>query len=100
MRGLGPGDSHRCRLALDDSASAGGQHFPCVIYMRERGAPIGPVASGLAMRKARAEWVVNHDTHADPICRANCLDVCVDYNNRASCSASPETESGSGRATR
>lgn len=33
------------------------------------------------MRKEREEWFKNHDTHGDKICRENCLDVCVDYNN-------------------
>ena len=34
------------------------------------------------MRAERLEWACNHDCMRDPICAANCLDVCVDYNNR------------------
>jgi hypothetical protein len=74
-------DARRCRLAFDDMAVMGGQHYPCIIYLREGGAPIGPVGHG--MREARRQWVSKHDSFADPICRANCLDVCVDYNNVA-----------------
>lgn len=81
VRGISDDDSNRCRLVLDDMAVAGDKHFPCIIYLREGGAPIGNV--GPNMRKERLEWCNNHDTHADPICCANCLDVCVFYNNVA-----------------
>jgi len=81
VRGIGPNDSHRCHLALDDMAVAGGYHFPCIIYLREHGNPIGRM--GPATRAERTGWVATHDTHTDPICQKNCLDVCVDYNNRA-----------------
>jgi hypothetical protein len=80
VRGIGPKDSHRCHIALDDVAIAGQNHFPCIIYLREQGNPIGRV--GPTMREDRAVWVAQHDTHADPICRANCLDCIVKYNNR------------------
>lgn len=80
VRGLRPRvDSHRCGLVLDDVAVNQGQHYPCIIYLRERGAAIGPV--GPQMREKRAWWYRTTDTHADPICRRNCIDACVDYNN-------------------
>jgi MoaA/NifB/PqqE/SkfB family radical SAM enzyme len=81
VRGLRPGDCGKCWLALDDMACAQGWHFPCIIHLREGGDPIGRV--GPTMRQDRAAWIAEHDSFADPICRANCLDVCVDYNNRA-----------------
>lgn len=80
MRGLREGDSHRCGLVLDDMAVLKGHHYPCIIYLREQGRPIGRMTEDF--RAAREAWWRTHDTHADPICRANCLDVCVDYNNR------------------
>jgi hypothetical protein len=80
VRGLGPGDPDRCGLVLDDVASCGDEHFPCVIYMRESGAPIGKI--GPTMRADRERWWREHDVKSDPICSNNCLDVCVDYNNR------------------
>jgi len=80
VRGINPCDSKRCGLVLDDMAVMRGKHYPCIIYMRERGNPIGIV--GPNMRKEREAWSTNHDTHADPICKNNCLDVCVDYNRR------------------
>lgn len=80
VRGLNDSDCRRCHLAWDDSVVAGNYHFPCVIYMREGGNPIGMV--GPNMRNERIEWLKQHDTHHDIICSKNCLDVCIDYNNR------------------
>jgi len=80
VRGLQPHDSKRCYLPIDDSAVAGDKHYPCVIYMREQGNPIG--TTGPNMRAERVAWSEQHDSHADPICAANCLDVCIDHNNK------------------
>lgn len=79
VRGLDVTDASHCALVLDDMAVMGGKHYPCIIYMREGGEPIGGV--GPAMRRERQEWAFNHDCHGDPICAGNCLDVCRDYNN-------------------
>jgi molybdenum cofactor biosynthesis enzyme MoaA len=81
VRGLRRTDSHKCWLVTDDSCVAGDKHYPCVIYMREQGKPIGEV--GLHMREDRIAWRDNHDTHGDPICSGNCLDVCREFNNAA-----------------
>jgi hypothetical protein len=84
VRGLSPGASSRCGLVVDDIAVMRGQHYPCIIYLREGGQPIGKL--GPNMRSERATWALEHDVRADPICRANCIDVCVDYNRRFQCS--------------
>ncbi len=81
VRGIAPNDCNRCWLGLDDMAVAGKWHFPCIIHLREGGNPIGKI--GTTVRQDRAKWVSTHDTHADPICKKNCLDVCVYYNNTA-----------------
>lgn len=80
VRGIQPSDSNRCGLVVDDSVIKGDKHYPCVIYLREHGDAIGTVGSG--MRHDRVHWGRTHDTHADPICSKNCLDVCIDYNNK------------------
>jgi len=80
VRGLECGAA-KCRLAFDDMAVAQGWHFPCIIHMREGGDPIGRMEPGF--RDQRAEWVERHDPYSDPICRANCLNVCKDYNETA-----------------
>lgn len=80
VRGLKSTDYNRCPIVLDDSIIANNKHYPCVIYFREGGDPIGEV--GPNMRKERYEWFLNHDTHKDHICKGQCLDVCRFYSNK------------------
>jgi len=84
VRGIKDSDCNRCHLVKDDMVVLHGKHFPCVIYMRERGAPIGDVyGKTLAqIRKERKDWFDNTDTKQDKICKQNCLDVCMAHNNR------------------
>jgi molybdenum cofactor biosynthesis enzyme MoaA len=81
VRGMSPTDANQCKLVLDDMAIGGNFHFPCIIYLRQYGDPIGKIGNN--MRKERYNWYMNHDTFADPICRETCLDVCIDYNNKS-----------------
>jgi molybdenum cofactor biosynthesis enzyme MoaA len=80
IRGLTRKDSKHCWLAMDDMAVANNYHFPCIIYMRERGDPIGKV--GPNMRQERYDWALKHDCFKDLICKKNCLDVCIFLNNK------------------
>lgn len=80
VRGIRETDSNRCPLMMDDSIIAGDYFFNCVIHMREGGKPIGKV--GPNMRKERYKFMKTFDTHKDPICMKNCLDVCISYNNK------------------
>jgi hypothetical protein len=90
VRGLSLSDYNRCPLVLDDIAIAGEYHYPCIIYMREKGKPIGNILHCGSkhsiirnkIMEERYNWYKNHDTYKDPICRNNCLDVCRDYNNK------------------
>ena len=82
VRGIRKWDSHKCPLVMDDMAIKGWYHYPCIIHLREGGDPVGEV--GKNMRKERFEFYKTHNTFEDEICRQNCLDVCVDYNNRVS----------------
>lgn len=81
VRGITEGDSHKCHLAIDDMVVVAGYHFPCVIHFREGGAPIGKI--GTQTRQERADWIESHDPQKDPICKAMCLDVCMDFNRKA-----------------
>jgi len=80
VRGLDKanGDCEHCTLVLDDMAIVGDQHYPCVIYLREGGNPIGKI--GPKMRQERSDWCFTHNSLDDPICKNNCLDVCRQYN--------------------
>lgn len=81
VRGISATDCNRCHLIKDDSVIAGNKHFPCVIHMREGGKAIGDVNEN--MRAERIDWFKTHNVYEDEICRNNCLDVCVAYNNKA-----------------
>jgi len=89
VRGIKENDSHTCPLMLDDMAILNGYHYPCIIYMREQGMPVGkvdfsqtPEESIAKIRQERLNWIEYNDTHKNPICVKNCLDVCIDYNNK------------------
>lgn len=85
VRGIQEKDCNRCYVVQDDSVVVGNDkeawHFPCVIALREGAKAIGKV--GPNMRNERIEWSKQHDTYADSICRGNCLDCLVFYNNKA-----------------
>ncbi len=80
VRGLISTDNKKCKLVLDDMAVWNGYHYPCIIYLREGGSPIGKVSPN--MRKERYYWYLKHNSFNDKICNANCLDVCCEFNNK------------------
>jgi MoaA/NifB/PqqE/SkfB family radical SAM enzyme len=80
VRGIGKKDNHKCPLVLDDMAIKGQYHYPCIIKMREGCRPIGKVTEN--MKEERLQYFKNHNTFKDVICQQNCLDVCIDYNNK------------------
>ena len=80
VRGITKNDNKYCPLVLDDMAIKGNKHYPCIIYMREGGKSIGTI--GGHMRKQREIWANTHNCFEDDICKNNCLDVCIDYNNK------------------
>jgi len=83
IRGLSCDDNNKCPLVLDDMAISNNYHFPCIIYMRQHGTPIGEINGDInKIRKVRQDWYETTNTHKDSICNRTCLDVCIDYNNK------------------
>lgn len=84
VRGLHANDCHKCHLVKDDMVILHNEHFPCVIYMREQGKSIGTIENKTIqqIRNERKLWFENTDCFNDLICQKNCLDVCIDYNNK------------------
>ena len=84
VRGISLKDSKKCSLMLDDMVIANNNHFSCVIAMREGEMPIGNIKnkSIMEIRKERECFLKKLNTHNNKICKKNCLDVCVDYNNK------------------
>jgi len=81
VRGLSEADNKRCPLVLDDMAIKGNFHYPCIIYLREGGEPIGVFDNVKWARQDRLKWYRRHNCFKDPICKNNCLDVCRQHNN-------------------
>jgi hypothetical protein len=83
VRGIPDSNNDRCWLMLDDMVVSGNSyHFPCIIYLREGGNPIGKVDKDI--RWQRANWVSKHKPWKDPICKSQCLDVCQEFNKKSS----------------
>lgn len=79
VRGILKEDTNKCYIVLDDMAASQDKHFPCIIYLREKGNPIGKI--GPNMRRERYEWFKNHNTKKDIICKENCLECLCHHNN-------------------
>ena len=84
IRSISSNDVNKCHLVKDDMVVGGNYHFPCIIFLREQGDPIGTIDNKqiATIRRERYNWFKQHNTHIDQICSKNCLDVCVDYNNK------------------
>lgn len=82
IRGIKKCDNNKCPLLLDDMAVKGNHHYPCIIKMREGCDPIGEMTTLTEIRLKRREYFLKTNTYNDEICKKNCLDVCVDYNNK------------------
>lgn len=80
IRGLYNNDSNKCGLCLDDMAVMQGYHWPCIIYLREGGNPIGFMTNDY--RTQRKIWFDSHNSLEDPICKNQCLDFCATYNRK------------------
>ncbi len=80
VRGLRAGDASRCWLAFDEMTVSGEYHYPCFVYMREGGKPIGRI--GPDVREQRERWLWQHQPANDPICVHNCADCCSAFNRR------------------
>jgi molybdenum cofactor biosynthesis enzyme MoaA len=86
VRGLKEQDCKKCHLVKDDMVILNNCHFPCVIYMREHGKYIGSVdnKSINEIRKEREEWFNKINIFEEDICKKNCLDVCIEHNDKVS----------------
>lgn len=83
VRGLVEGrDSKHCWWVQDDIVLAPSGHYPCIVYPRERGLPIGPLDTVANMRAARLAWARKKNVFLDSICKTYCMDIFADCNRR------------------
>jgi hypothetical protein len=78
MRGSQLSKCNKCYLVWDDITLVGNNHFPCAVYAREKGAPIGKVSENL--KEERMNWFKNHDSFKDEICLKYCMDFKCRFN--------------------
>ena len=74
----------RCYIPLTERTVDGMYYYPCSVYLREGGAPLGPIDEPEARkRRTSAAFVRRGDCLDDPICRRYCLHCTAEYNRRA-----------------
>ena len=76
MRGLA--EDLKCHLVKNDVSIMGNYHYPCLVYARESGDPIGEL--GINTREDRLNWFYKHTPIEDPICKKYCMDFKCEYN--------------------
>ena len=67
-----------CGIAKNDVTIVGKHHYPCLVYFREGGSPIGEINQ--SMIEDRLKWSIEHDTLKDPICSKYCMDFKCEFN--------------------
>lgn len=77
----------QCFIPLSERTLDAGHIYPCSIYLRCRGTPLGSARAGFAEEQTLINaFVEEHDCRKDPICLHNCTRCCREYNlavNRA-----------------
>jgi molybdenum cofactor biosynthesis enzyme MoaA len=80
MRGSDLSDTSKCHLVRDDLTIFGEDYYPCAVYIREKGNPIGKFSENNVHE--REEWFKNHNSHKDPICQQFCMDFKCRFNDK------------------
>jgi molybdenum cofactor biosynthesis enzyme MoaA len=76
------GRSWRCYIPMTERTVDGVSYYPCSVYLREGGAPIGALTESAGeQRRKSAEWVRENDCREDPICQRYCLHCTRVFND-------------------
>lgn len=74
----------RCYIPLTERTVDGAYYYPCSVYLREGGRPLGALDEPAALQRSKtAAFVREGDCLNDPICRRYCLACTKRYNIRA-----------------
>lgn len=78
------GEDWRCFVPLTERTVDGAFYYPCSVYLREGGAPLGALSDPPDVQRANsARFVREGDCLRDPICLRYCLHCTASYNQRA-----------------
>lgn len=71
----------RCYIPLTERTVDAVHYYPCSVYLREGGAPLGRIDEPQSeQRRKTADFVMRGDCMDDPICRSYCLHCTREYN--------------------
>lgn len=74
----------RCYIPLTERTVDRVYYYPCSVYLREGGEPLGALSEPQSAQRARsARFVATHDCLQDEICQRYCLHCTKAYNQRA-----------------
>ncbi len=74
----------RCYVPLTERTLDIAHYYPCSVYLREGGEPLGSLSDPPDLQRRRsATFVREADCQADPICRRYCLHCTRLFNDRA-----------------
>jgi molybdenum cofactor biosynthesis enzyme MoaA len=84
LSGLPRGTDFRCYIPLTERTVDGVHYYPCSVFLREGGKPLGRIDEPEATQRAKtAAFVREGDCLRDPICDRYCLHCTRGYNIRA-----------------
>ena len=74
--------SWRCYIPLTERTVDGEYYYPCSVWLREGGAPLGRTDEPQAeQRRKSAAFVSGHDCRREPICQRYCLHCTRQFND-------------------
>lgn len=80
----------RCYIPLTERTVDGVYYYPCSVYLREGGAPLGRIDEPEDQkRRTSAAFVERADCLDDAICQRYCLHCTAEYNRRANAERRP-----------
>jgi MoaA/NifB/PqqE/SkfB family radical SAM enzyme len=86
-----PEPKWRCYIPLSERTVDSQYYYPCSVYRREGGAPLGQIGEPLEVQQRKtAEFVSKGDCLNDPICREYCLHCTRNFNIAANAMAQKE----------
>jgi len=81
-----------CFVPITERTIDGSHYYPCSIYLRYYGEPIGPITDSFDLQQIKImDFVSTHDCRQDPICSNHCTTCCKVFNIRTNQDLTVET---------